>query len=202
MPRAAIGALSVPPLLVLERSGLFPGASEWVTEAVSQLRARRDQLVADANPAREVARRIGRTFPLVYGGGDLGAVAALRWRNQFAENAKVPAFASVIPELMHNEICGWGQHGDVTRQVFTLLLLRHDHEHPQVQRRFELVRQWTDEVVAGIEEVQAQGEGALAQLFDLMLFGDFVSLWVAYNEGVDPGPVPVLDAIKQALAEG
>ena len=25
--------------------------------------------------------------------------------------------------LTHNEICGWGQHGDVTRQVFTLVLL-------------------------------------------------------------------------------
>src|SRR5919205_889522 len=28
-PRAAIGALAVPPLLVLEQIGLFPGASHW-----------------------------------------------------------------------------------------------------------------------------------------------------------------------------
>ena len=105
-----------------------------------------------------------------------------------------------MPELTHNEICGWGQHGDITRQVFSLLLLRHDDEHPQVMRRFDLVREWTDEVVAGIYEVRAEGEGALAQLFDLILFGDFVSLWMAFNEGVDPGPVPVLDAIKSGLA--
>lgn len=199
-PRAGIGAMAIPPLLVLEAVGLFPGARQWVALAVDQLRRRRDQLVGESNPARELARRIGRTMPIIYGGGDLGAVAALRWKNQVNENAKAPAFTHVVPELTHNEVCGWGQNGDVTRQVFTLVTLRHDHEHPQVMRRFDLVREWVEEVVASIEEVRAEGEGALAQLFDLMLFGDFVSLWMAYQEGVDPGPVPILDSIKAALS--
>ena len=46
------------------------------------------------------------------------------------------------------------------------------------------------------------GEGDLAQLFDLALIGDFVSLHLAGNEGIDPGPVPVLDEIKRELGEG
>ena len=46
------------------------------------------------------------------------------------ENAKAPAFVAALPEMCHNEIAGWGQHGDVTRQVFTLVELRHDEEHP------------------------------------------------------------------------
>ncbi|MGH9139481.1 MAG: bifunctional phosphoglucose/phosphomannose isomerase [Acidimicrobiales bacterium] len=200
MPRAAIGAVSVPPLIVLEQIGLFPGASGWIDEAVAQLSRRRAELAKDDNAARAVARSIGRTLPLIYGGGELGLVAAARWKNQVNENAKVAAFAHVIPELTHNEVCGWGQHGDVTRQVFTLVLLRHDHEHPQVGRRFELVRELVEEVVAGVEEVRAEGEGALAQLFDLVLFGDVVSLHLAFQEGVDPGPVPVLDDIKRRLA--
>ena len=48
-----------------------------------------------------------------------------------------------------------------------------------------------------IHEVRAEGEGALAQLFDLMLFGDFVSLHMAAQAGIDPGPIPVLDEIKR-----
>ena len=48
--------------------------------------------------------------------------------------------------------------------------------------------------------MRAKGEGALAQLFDLILLGDLVSLQMAANEDVDPGPVPVLDEIKQRLA--
>lgn len=200
MPRAGIGAVSIPPLVVLERIGLFPGAGGWVNEAVAQLKRRRDELIKDGSIAQQLARRIGRTMPIFFGGGAIGAAAAARWKAQCNENAKVPAFAASMPELCHNEICGWGQHGDMTRQVFSLIQLRHDHEHPQVMRRFDLVREILDEVVAGVAEVTAAGEGALAQLFDLVIQADFTSLHLAANEGVDPGPIPVLEDLKAALA--
>jgi glucose/mannose-6-phosphate isomerase len=200
-PRAAVGAMSIPTLLVLEQIGLFPGASGWVDLAVEQLKIRRDELLKDDNGARELARQIGRTIPLIYGGGGLGAAAALRWKNECNENPKVPAFIHTVPELMHNEIAGWGQYGDVTRQVLSLVLLRHDHEHPQTMRRFDLIRQWTDEAVSRIEEVHAEGEGRLAQLLDLMFYGSMTSLYMAAQEGVDPGPITVLEEIKAALAE-
>ena len=52
-----------------------------------------------------------------------------------------------------------------------------------------------------IVDVEAEGEGALAQLFDLIIQGDFVSLHLAAEAGVDPGPIPVLTDLKAALAE-
>jgi glucose/mannose-6-phosphate isomerase len=200
-PRAALGAMAIPPLVVLEDIGLFPGAAQWVAMAVEQLAARRDQLVLPGNAAEEVARRIGRTIPLVHGAQAVGAAAALRWKAQVNENAKSPAFWAVYPELCHNEIAGWGQHGDVTRQVLTLVNLRHDGEHPQVARRFSFVEDVLREVVADIIEIRAQGEGDLAQLLDLVLVGDFVSLHLAAREGIDPGPVPILEDLKHHLHE-
>jgi glucose/mannose-6-phosphate isomerase len=200
MPRAAIGAVSIPPLVVLEQIGLFPGASGWIDEAVAQLRRRRASLERSGE-AVELARAIDRTMPVVYGGGDLGRVAALRFKNQVNENAKCPAWVHWHPELGHNELCGWGQHGDATRQVLTLVQLRHDHEHPQVQRRFDIVAEMVDEVVAGIYSVHAEGEGALAQLFDLVLYGDLVTIEMAALAGVDPGPIPALDDLKRRLSD-
>ena len=199
MPRAGIGAVSVPPLVILGRLGLIHGIDEQITAAVAQLRRRAAQLDADGSPAAALARHIGRTMPITYGGGLLGEVAAMRWKGQFNENCKIPAFANRIPELTHNEICGWGQHGDVTRQMFSLVLLRHDHEHAQTRRRFELVEEICDEVVADIHTVTAEGDSRLAQLFDLVLFGDYVTLELAVQAGVDPGPVPILDEIKARL---
>jgi glucose/mannose-6-phosphate isomerase len=199
-PRAALGALAVPLFVLLEQAGLFPGASGWIDAAARQLRARRDALVAATSPARQTARTIDRTVPLVLGAGPLGAAAAQRWKTQVNENAKAPAFAMAIPEMCHNEICGWGQHGDMTRQVFTLVELRHDEEHPQEARRFELVRDIMAEVVHEVVAVPAEGDGPLAQLLDLILYGDFVSLHLAEQENLDPGPVPVLDELKRALA--
>lgn len=201
-PRAAIGAMAIPPLVVLEDIGLFPGAGQWIDLAVQQLRYRREQLEGDDGPAAELARRIGRTIPLVHGGGAIGAAAAQRWKTQANENAKSPAFWAYQPELCHNEVAGWGQHGDITRQALTLVALRHDAEHPQVTRRFSLVFDQVREVVADIVEVHAQGEGDLAQLLDLIYVGDVTSLHLAGREGLDPGPVPALTSLKSALKAG
>jgi glucose/mannose-6-phosphate isomerase len=132
----------------------------------------------------------------------LGTAAAQRWKTQINENAKAPAFWSVHPELCHNEVCGWGQHGDVTRQVMSIVKLRHENEHPQVIRRFDIVDDYLREAVSTVEEVWAEGEGDLAQLLDLVIMGDFVSLHLAFQEGIDPGPVDVLVQIKQRLTEG
>jgi glucose/mannose-6-phosphate isomerase len=200
VPRAGLGATAIPPLIVLEEIGLFPGAQQWVDFTVEQLRLRREQLGGDDSPAKALAKAIGRTIPLVHGGGDIGGVAAMRWKTEVNENANAPAFWNAHPELCHNEMQGWGQHGDVTRQVLTLVNLRHEYEHPQIARRFEVTEPMLDEVVASVHEIRAEGEGQLAQLLDLMLYGTFVSLELAAQEGIDPGPMGTLDEIKEQVA--
>jgi glucose/mannose-6-phosphate isomerase len=199
MPRAALGALVAPVVAVAEDLGVLPGARAQVAAAVDQLRRRAPLLARPDNPAAALARTIGRTWPLVYGAGALGGVAAVRWKNQVNENAKAPAFNHTVPEACHNELCGWGQHGDVTRQVLTLVELRHGFETADVPRRFALMDDQMLEVVSEICTVEAQGDGPLAQLFDLVLVGDVTSLHLAADAGVDPGPIPALDTMKAGL---
>jgi glucose/mannose-6-phosphate isomerase len=201
MPRAGVGAVSIPALSVLEQVGLFPGARQYIADTVEQLSRRRDKLIKDGSSAQQLAREIGRTIPVAYGGDAIGTVAAYRFKCEVNENAKAPAFAAAVPEMCHNEICGWGQHGDVTRQVMTVVRFRHDFEHPQVARRFDLTFDVIDEVVHAVVDIQAEGDGGLAQLFDLIIQGDFVSLHMAADAGVDPGPIPVLIDLKAALAQ-
>jgi glucose/mannose-6-phosphate isomerase len=205
LPRAAVGALLAPLLVALERIGLLPEAEVWIEGAGRQLAVRREkcrpEVDAPANPAREVARRIGTTIPIFYGGGALGAVAAQRWKCDVNENAKAPAFWNAYPELDHNEICGWGQHGDVTRQVFTLVELRHGFEHEQLDARFTLTRALIEETLAQVLEVRAQGDGRLAQLLDLMYVGDWASCYLALDHDVDPGPIDTIFQLKDALGQ-
>jgi glucose/mannose-6-phosphate isomerase len=199
--RAALGALAIPPMLVLEQTGLWPGASDWIARTVEQLRRREAELSKPDSAAATLARTIGRTMPIIYGAGDIGGAAARRWKSQCNKHAKIPAFAGRLPELTHDEIAGWGQHGDVTRQIFTVVQLRHEDEHPQVMRRYELMRDLVDEVVHEIVDVEAEGDGSVAQMFDLAYFGDVVSLHLAMNEGTDPGPVPAVARVETELTD-
>ena len=189
--------------MTLFRSGLAPSAHAQLVRAQEQLAFRRDacqpKVEGAANPAREIARRIGRTIPLVYGGGALGAVAAYRWKCDVNENAKAPAYWHAYPELDHNEICAWGQHGDVTRQLMTLIELRHGFEHAQLDKRFDITREIIEEAVYQVISVDAEGEGRLAELLDLMYLGDWVSCYLALENDVDPGPIDAIFALKDRL---
>ena len=191
-PRARVGALAIPVLKAFDTLGLFPGGRDWIAAAIAQLRTRRDELAAPGSSAEQLARELAGTMPLIYGGGVLGGVAATRWKAQVNQCAKSPAFVGELPDVVHGELAGWGQHGDITRQVLSLVLLRHDEEPPAVVEQFSLVEEWSDEVMAGIHTVQAQGDGALAQLLDLAFYGDVVAVELAARYGIDPGPTPVI----------
>ena len=204
MPRLALCAMVAPVFIMLFRMGLLPEAHAGMVKAQQQLARRRQQCRPDvqlpANPARELARRIGRTIPLVYGTGGLGAVAAMRWKQSINENAKAPAYWNMYPELDHNEICGWAQHGDVTRQVFTLVSLRHGLEHPRLGVRMRFTEEMIEEAFVQRLEVEAEGEGRLAQLLDLAYLGDWVSTYLALDNDVDPGPIDAIAQLKSALS--
>jgi len=100
-------------------------------------------------------------------------------------------------------VAGWGQHGDITRQLLTLVNLRYRDEHPRIAARFGLVDDIVREVRGGDRGGGGRGGGAPGPGFwDLVIFGDFVSLHLAAQEGRDPGPVPVLTEIKSRLESG
>ncbi|MEZ5341745.1 MAG: SIS domain-containing protein [Acidimicrobiales bacterium] len=148
---------------------------------------------------KAVAEAIGSTIPMVYGGGAIGTTAARRWKMAVNHNVKSPAFWAAMPELCHNELVGWDQQGTAVNGMFSQVQLRHDWEHPQTMRRFEYVEQRTRSIMSDILTVQAEGDGPIAQLFDLILFGDLVSLELAAARGIDPGPLAVVDDLKRWL---
>ena len=205
MPRAAVGAISVAPLVALERAGLLSGVADWVRAAVTQLQTRQDIASADASPPEAIMRAIGggELLPVFYGGGALGAVAAGRAKAQINENVKIPAYASVMPELCHNELAGWDLAGPpVDGSPLAVIALRHSYEHPQIRRRYDFTRRVLEGARTAVPycELHAGGDGEMAQLFDLIYQVDVVSLHIAAAAGRDPGPIPLLTELKTYLA--
>lgn len=198
-PRFGFAGALVATLRLLEAYGAL-SAPLGDAEVASLAASARDQIALrngtmdTSGDDQRLARRIGRTLPLIYGTGPLGAVAAVRWKSQVNANAKVAAFANALPGLTHDELSGWGQHGDVTRQVFTLVTLRHGFEHPGETAAMPRVEALVEEVTASRHEVVAAGDGSLAQLLDLAHVGDRVSFHLAQENEIDPGPTSALTA--------
>ena len=187
------GAAVVSLLFGLARIGLATDVASSAESAADALTRRHDAFAAPGGGAEVLARRLGRTIPIVYGADAVGGAAARWWKTRVNRNAKAPAFAAQLPGLAYDELAGWGQGGDVTRQTMTLVLLRQEDEPAPTSALFDAVAAATDEVMASVVEVWAEGADDLGRLLDLALLGELVSLHLATREGVDPGPVPAID---------
>jgi glucose/mannose-6-phosphate isomerase len=201
-PRAAVAYSLV---VALEVAGLC-GAGERLHAEIDVAAAHAERLVTAWGPdsrddslAKQLARGLHGTIPQI-AGASLTSPVAYRWKCQFNENAKVPAFAAELPELDHNEIVGWGGAGELGR--FSAVFLDDSDLHPRVRQRLELTRGLIASGGAPTFRVESIGETRLERMVSLVLLGDLTSLYVAVLRGIDPTPVDVIERLKSALAGG
>lgn len=150
----------------------------------------------DKNYAKQLALlAVGKT-PVFYGGA-LTAPAAYKWKISWNENAKNMAFWNEYPEFNHNEFLGWTSH-PVDKPFVVFDLVSH-LEHPQILKRFDV----SDRLLSGMRPkantIPLKGETLLAQLLWASILADFVSIYVAILNGVDPTPVAIIEKLKSEL---
>jgi glucose/mannose-6-phosphate isomerase len=203
-PRAALGSLTGAAIGALVAAGVLEDAESEIDEAAAQLQAGGRDLAPEAsaqgNRAKQAAEFVGSRVPVVWGSGGVSQPAAWRWKCAFNENAKIPAFASSLPELNHHEVVGWTKgHGD----GFCLVVLREPDEHPSVQPRLDATLPEVRAADVEVLEIRAQPRGpALARGLELMLVGDVASAYHGIAHGIDPGPIEAIARVKARLAEG
>ena len=149
------------------------------------------------NPAKQIALELLGKSTVIYAGPKL-ATAAYKWKISFNENAKAVAWYNTYPEFNHNEFLGWTKQPE--HKPYTIIDLRSNLEHPQVQKRFEL----SARLLSGLRPepivVSAHGKTLLDQLLSVIALGDFVSLYQALLAGLNPTPVDLIEKFKQELA--
>lgn len=189
---------------ILERAGLIAGeAAEKEVENSAQFLKEQCESFAPTvnqkqNPAKALALDIVGLSPVVYA-GPLMAPAAYKWKISFNENAKNVAWWNEYPEFNHNEFLGWASHP--VEKPYAVIDLRSSFEHPRVQKRFELSARLLSGRRPAPHVVEAKGETVLEQLLYTMAYGDFVSIYLALLNGINPTPVELIEKFKVELGK-
>jgi len=198
-PRATVGYSLVAALAALAAGGAAPDLEDEVQRAARLA----DELAAEWGPggsednlAKSLARRMVGTVPIVYG-GELTASVAYRWKCQFNENAKLPAFFGELPEADHNEIVGWPAAGGLGH--FSAIFLEDPEGDRRVAARVGHTADIAGEGADVVERVSAPGDTPLERLVALVLLGDLVSIYLAVLRGEDPATIEPIDRLKAAL---
>lgn len=202
-PRTALGYLFVPLMRLAERLGLLPDLSQPYSQMLQRLVQTRDALQMSVpyaqNPAKQLAQALHKRIPLIYGSGGARATVAMRWKGQINENAKQHAFAYTFPELNHNEILGWVKSSEQAKN-WSVVVLRDPDESAKIRTRIEVTHRLVGER-AEWHELTAEGSSQLERLLHLTYFGDFVSLYLALLNEVDPENIDYINILKAELAK-
>jgi len=202
-PRAALGHSLVTLLVALQQMQIIPEIEAQLQEAVGLLFKLKDRYGAGnlepGNTAKMLANSLHGKIVAIYGSSGTMEPVAFRWRTQIEENAKNLALHHSLPEMNHNELVGWVYPEEVLRKI-GVVLLRDGADHPQIQRRFELTREVIAAKAGVVHEIWSEGDSPVSRVLSVICLGDYVSLYMAYLNGVDPTPVEIIDYLKKKLA--
>ena len=181
--------------LTLSDVGELAEARDWLQSELAQLGV---DVPTSKNSAKQIAQELMGKSVIVYS-GPLLFPAAHKWKICMNENAKNTAWDDQYPEFNHNEFIGWSSHP--VDKPFAVVEIRSNLEHPRVQKRFEV----TERLLSGKRPapivVEPHGETLLKQLLWSIAMGDFVSVYLALLNGVNPTPVDLVEKFKVALDE-
>lgn len=149
------------------------------------------------NQAKQIALEIVGKSPVVYASSAMFSVA-YKWKINFNENAKNIAWCNQFSEFNHNEFIGWSSHP--IDKPYAPIYLQSSFDHPQITKRFEVSARLLSGKMPNPIIVQAEGSSVLQQLLSTVILGDFVSLYVALLNNIDPTPVDLIEKLKKELA--
>ena len=179
---AGLSVVIVPVLVLLERLGVLAGMSRLISEGAQQIEARSGLIDADPSPVEAFADGVRGRLAVVCGAGGVGKHAARRWVHQLDRVGGVASLRRNLP-ADEAEAASWATLSGPVPSGVAAVVLRHDFEPAGLGDRVDLLAG----AVAAVFEVRAEGEGALAQLLDLVLVGDAVAAVAAGQRAVrDP----------------
>lgn len=168
-------------------------ASSWLHDEV---KAWLPETPTGRNLAKQLAViGVGRT-PVFYS-GNLMVPVAYKWKISWNETAKNVAFWNEYPEFNHNEFMGWSSHP--VEKPFAVFDLLSSFEHPRILKRFELSGRLLSGMRPEAQRVDLVGDSVIKQMLWGSILADFVSIYAAVLNGVDPTPVALIEKLKTEL---
>jgi glucose/mannose-6-phosphate isomerase len=200
-PRASFPYLSVLLLSIFSKLGYiadFNGAK--IDEIVTLLEKAQQKYRFDnslmGNPAKNLAEKIFGKIPVVYASEKLFPVAS-RMKAQFNENSKNFAYAEEFPELNHKSLEGLLN----PKGLIIVLMLESNFEQLRNQTRENITADVLHRNKVSVERVKMiDAKDRLSEIYLNVMFGDYVSYYLAVLNKANPGINDIVDYLKEKLA--
>jgi glucose/mannose-6-phosphate isomerase len=215
--RVNFWALTVPVLLAARALGMAQVTEADFAETATRLDNDADRCRPTAemfvNEGKSLAVELAGTIPVIWGTSPLATVAANRFADQLAANARYPAIAGNLIEAGRGRVGlldgVFGSLADTSDDFFAdrvdsvaatklrLVLLRDDSESEVETARADAIADLARERGVGVSVLSAEGGCELERLASLVAVPDFASVYLALLHGLDPIAVQAVSELKE-----
>ncbi|MEQ9090361.1 MAG: bifunctional phosphoglucose/phosphomannose isomerase [Balneola sp.] len=200
-PRAALAYSFVPLFRIFQTLGYLDESDSVLDDTYNLLRDGVSKFIdIEDNDALALARELNESLPIIYSDALLMEPVNLRWRGQIEENSKMLVYGNLIPEMNHNEIVGWEHIAHLAGRL-TVVMLKDRDDNPRVTKRMEIVKELVMDQALSVIEISTIGNSRLERMFSLVQLADWVSMYLALLNEIDPTPIAKIDILKSKLAQ-
>lgn len=200
-PRSAVGYSFGFLLALMSRLNFIPDQTKNVQSAVIAMEKMISSfdinIPVKHNLAKRMAGQMLDRWVTIVGADHLVPIAR-RIKCQINELSKAWAQFESLPEMDHNTLAGIYSARDVLSKTMVLFLsasFMHPRNHLRVNlTRMELLREGMNTDVVEFKE-----ESKLAEMWSSVVFGDFLSYYLAMAYHVDPTPIDAIQNLKKAM---
>lgn len=198
-PRASFPYLFFPLLVILDKLGHLQITDSDVARTTAILDEATKKYASDVsafqNPAKILANKLYGKIPVIYVSEKLHGVG-MRLKAAFNENGKNFAFSEDLPELNHKSLEGLAN----PKNVAHILMLESSLEYNRNLLRQNITADIITRSKTPLERIKfMQAKDRLSEICLHILFGDFVSAYLAILNKADPGINDVVDYLKNHL---
>ncbi len=193
-PRAMLTYSLTQQFFLLSQYGLI--SDEFKKEIPAAINLLNENLEAIKSEAEMVASKLKDKTAVIYSEAKYEGVA-VRFRQQLNENAKVLCWHHVLPEMNHNEVVGWAGGKD----EYAVVVFRNEDDFYRTQKRLDITKEVASAKTKTYIEINSKGTSRIQRAMYLILMGDWISVYLAELNQVDPIEVRVIDHLKAELAK-
>jgi glucose/mannose-6-phosphate isomerase len=201
-PRAGVGYSVMGILGMLSRTGLLSVGDEEIKKVIGTLdefsQKYRLSVLQETNLAKKAAQSLKEKIIILVGAEHLSGSLRV-FRNQLHETAKNFADFYLLPELNHHLMEGLS-FPKSNPQNLVFLFFDSALYSPKIGKRMAITKDVVTQNKISVLSHECLAEDKLSQAFEVILFGSYVSFYLAMLNGVDPSVIPWVDYFKEKMA--
>ncbi len=202
-PRIGLGYMVGGHLGILTKLGFVDIDKQTVENSLINLSSLLKNFTIDLpknqNLAKQFAQKLFQRYPYyVVSEFLVGVGNAIA--NQTNETAKSISSFRVIPELNHHLMEGL-KFPDRFHDIATFVFFYSQLYSESIKKRFQITKEVVEQNKVETLWYELKGKSEMEQVFELMGFGSYLSMYLSVLYGQDPTAIPFVDYFKKKLKE-